>query len=86
MFARNYSLVEFPNLAGRLSFPENCADSAQSRLAHFREARSWFQKSQEIYRTFLDAGTLVGEDAARLDTVIAEIARCDAAIARLTGN
>jgi len=55
-------------------------------LADWREARSWFQKSQEIYKTFLDAGKLTGEDAARLDVVIEEIARCDAAIARLTGK
>jgi len=60
--------------------------SAQNRLADWREARSWFQKSQEIYKTFLDAGKLTGEDAARLDVVIEEIARCDAAIARLTGK
>lgn len=58
--------------------------SAQRRLAHWREARSWFQKSQEIYGVFRDAGKLTGEDAARLDTVIEEIAKCDATIARLT--
>ena len=58
--------------------------SAQRRLVHWREARSWFQKSQEIYGVFRDAGKLTGEDAARLDTVIEEIAKCDATIARLT--
>ncbi len=60
--------------------------SAQTRLAHWREARSWFQESQKIYKTFLDAGKLTGEDAAGLDVVIEEIARCDAAIVRLSGN
>ena len=52
----------------------------------WREARSWFQKSQKTYKTFLDAGKLTGEDAARLDAVIVEIAKCDSAIAGLTGN
>ena len=60
--------------------------SAQKRLAHWREARSWFQKSQEIYKTFLDAGTLTGDDATRLDVVTEEILKCDSAIARRTGN
>jgi len=60
--------------------------SAQKRLVHWREARSWFQKSQEIYKTFLDAGKLAGEDAARLDTVIEGITKCDAAIGKLTGK
>lgn len=58
--------------------------SAQKRLAHWREARSWFQKSQEIYEGFRDAGKLTGEDGARLDAVIEEIAKCDASIALLT--
>jgi tetratricopeptide (TPR) repeat protein len=56
------------------------------RFAHWREARSWFQKSHKIYKIFLDAGKLTGEDAARLDTVVEAIARCDAAMARLGGT
>ena len=57
--------------------------STQKRLAHWREARSWFQKSQEIYKALREAGKITGEDAARLDVVTEEIAKCDAAIARL---
>ncbi len=57
-----------------------------NRLSHWREARSWLQKSQRIYKTFLDAGKLSGDDAARHDVVIEEIAKCDAAIAGLSGN
>lgn len=41
---------------------------------------------QSIYKTFLDAGKLSGDDAARHDVVIEEIAKCDAAIAGLSGN
>jgi hypothetical protein len=55
----------------------------QNRLSHWREARSWLQKSERIYKTFLDAGKLSGDDAARHDVVIEEIANCDAAIPRL---
>jgi len=58
--------------------------STQKRLAHWREARSWFQKSQEIYKALRDAGKITGEDGARLDVVIEEIVKCDAAISRLT--
>lgn len=58
--------------------------STQKRLAHWREARSWFQKSQEIYKALREAGKITGEDGARLDIVTEEIAKCDAAIARLT--
>lgn len=60
--------------------------SAQKRLANWREARSWSQKSLKIYKTFRDAGKTTGEDAARVDVTTEEIARCDAAIARLTGK
>ena len=60
--------------------------SAQQRLAHWREARSWFQKSQAIYRVFGDAGKLVGEDAARLVRATDGISKCDAAIALLAGK
>ena len=59
--------------------------SAQKRLANWREARSWFQKSLEIYRVFRDAGKLTGEEAAKVSVVTEEIAKCDAAIARLGG-
>ena len=58
--------------------------STPKRLAHWREARSWFQKSQEIYKALREAGKITGEDGARLEVVTEEIARCDAAIARLT--
>lgn len=70
---------------GHAALAANHKTSAQQRLAHWCEARSWFQKSLEIYRMLRDAGKLTGEDGARLDTVIKEIAKCDAAIARLGG-
>jgi hypothetical protein len=71
---------------GYVALASDDRSSGQIRLAHWREARSWFQKSQEIYKTFLDGGKLTGEDAVRLDVVNQEIVKCDAAIARLREN
>jgi hypothetical protein len=58
--------------------------SATMRLANSRSACSWFKKSQEIHQSFLAAGTLTGDDRARLDTINQEISKCTATIARLT--
>jgi hypothetical protein len=69
---------------GHLALASDERTPEQSRLAQWREARLWFQKSQEIYQIFLDAGKLTGDDATKLDVVNEEIAKCDAAIARLT--
>jgi eukaryotic-like serine/threonine-protein kinase len=60
--------------------------SRTRRLAHWHDAQTWFQKSQEIYKTFYNAGKLAGEDATRLKMVTEEIAKCEAATARLNGN
>jgi eukaryotic-like serine/threonine-protein kinase len=71
---------------GYAALAAEVSTSAPTRLVQWREARSWFRKSSEIYGGFRDAGKLTGEDALRLDTVIQEIAKCDAAITRLTGR
>jgi non-specific serine/threonine protein kinase/serine/threonine-protein kinase len=68
---------------GYLALAADAHNAAPTRLAHWREARSWLARSREIYQGFRDAGRLTGEDAVRLDTVIDQIAQCDAAIARL---
>ena len=57
---------------------------AQKRLAHWSEAHSWFQKSLKIFKSFRDSGKSVGEESAKVDVISAEIAKCEAAIARLT--
>jgi serine/threonine protein kinase len=62
------------------------ATSPQMRLTFWREARSWLQKSREIFKIFNDEGKLIGEDAAKFETVNADIGRCDAAILRLSGK
>jgi tetratricopeptide (TPR) repeat protein len=58
----------------------------QKRLANWREARSWFEKSLKTYTSFRDAGKTTGEEAANVDVVTEQIAKCDAAIARLSGK
>ena len=60
--------------------------SPPKRLAKWREARSWFQKSAEIYKVFRDAGKSTGEEGTRLDVVTGEITKCDNAIAQLTSK
>lgn len=57
--------------------------SLQQRLAHWRESRSWLEKSLKIYKAFRDAGKTTGEEAGWVDVVTEEIAKCDAAIAGL---
>ncbi|PYS72158.1 MAG: hypothetical protein DMF69_08360 [Acidobacteria bacterium] len=52
-------------------------------LAHWREARSWFQRSREILQVFNTEGKLTGDDLAKFESVIDGVAQCDAAIARL---
>jgi hypothetical protein len=71
---------------GYVALASEVKTSALKRLDHWREARSWFKKSLEIYKSFRDAGKLTGEEASRVDVVSQEIAKCDAAIARLTGR
>ena len=60
--------------------------SEERRLAYWREARSWFQKSQEIYKSLKDDRKIVGNDAGRLVNVNEEIAKCDAELARITSK
>jgi tetratricopeptide (TPR) repeat protein len=71
---------------GHVALAEDLKTPPQKRSAHWREARLWFQKSQEILQVFRDAGKLAGEDSARLDAVNEGLAKCDAAIGRLIKN
>ena len=69
-----------------IALASNKTVSPQTRLTFWREARSWLQKSRQIFKIFNDEGKLIGEDAAKFDTVKADINKCDAAIARLAGK
>jgi serine/threonine protein kinase len=51
---------------------------AEQQIARWREARSWYQKSLEIWQDMKSKATLNGADANRPDDVANEIAKCDA--------
>jgi len=53
------------------------------RREHWRQARSWYQKSLDLWLDLRHRGTLNGPDADQPDRVTGEIARCDAALAKL---
>jgi eukaryotic-like serine/threonine-protein kinase len=71
---------------GYAALASDAGTPARKRLSYWREARSWLQKGEGIYQGFRDAGKLTGEDETRLDAITGEIAKCDAAIARLAGK
>jgi tetratricopeptide (TPR) repeat protein len=56
---------------------------AQS-LAHWREAHAWFEKSLAVYKPLVDSGKVSGEEAEQSGEIAAELAKAEAAIARLT--
>jgi tetratricopeptide (TPR) repeat protein len=63
------------------------ADSAHAsrakQLAERRQARSWLQKSLEIYLQMRDRGILRGEDSREPERITRLIAECDAALGKL---
>ncbi|MGH9843251.1 MAG: hypothetical protein ACREEM_31310 [Blastocatellia bacterium] len=54
-----------------------------SRISHWREARMWFERSQKDWLDMRQRGALRGLDAGKPDEIAGEIARCDAALAKL---
>ncbi len=55
----------------------------EARLGHWREARSWFERSREVWLDLRERGATTGSEAALPDELAREIARCDAALAKL---
>jgi non-specific serine/threonine protein kinase/serine/threonine-protein kinase len=56
---------------------------ARAQLAHWLDARSWYDKSRVIWAAFRDSGATTGVEAAKPDSLALDIVRCDAAIQRL---
>lgn len=52
----------------------------EQQVAHWRESRSWYQKSLDIWQDMKSKATLNGADANKPDDVANEIAKCDAAL------
>lgn len=59
-------------------FPRELSDNPSNLC---REARSWYQKSLDIYQDMKSNGTLSGADSSKPDELAKEIAKCDAALA-----
>lgn len=53
------------------------------RLAEWREARTWFQKSMDIWTSLKAGGRFTSVVYGSPEKVQREIARCDAALAKL---
>ncbi|MDQ3920498.1 MAG: hypothetical protein M3348_18715 [Acidobacteriota bacterium] len=50
------------------------------RRERWREARSWYQKSLDLWHQVGSGGTLSRADADKADEVVREIAKCDTAL------
>jgi serine/threonine protein kinase len=58
----------------------------RSKIANWREARSWYQKSLDTWLLLKKKAPLGKFDAAQPDKITIEIAKCDAALAKLNAN
>lgn len=54
-----------------------------SRIKFWSEARMWFRRSLDVWLDMRQGGTLRRLDAGKPDEISREIARCDAALAKL---
>ena len=61
---------------------DDLALTAQS-IDEWRQARSWYQKSLDIYQDMKSKGTLSGADAGKPDGVSGNIAKCNEALKKL---
>ena len=57
--------------------------SASKQLELWREARNWHQRGFDIMKDLKDRGEFTSRDLGNIDDIAAEIAKCDAAIAKL---
>jgi len=61
------------------------AASTSRKIERWREGRSWYQKSLNIYLEMRSRGTLRGADSGKPDEIGRQISDCDAALAKLQG-
>ena len=59
---------------------------AEEQLEHWRQAREWYQRSLSIWVDMRERGMLTAPESGTPDEIMAEIAKCDAAIAGLEQN
>ena len=60
--------------------------SAKDRVRFWREARTWFKRSMDVWLDLRQHGTLREVDGGKPEEINLEIAKCDAALARLPGT
>jgi non-specific serine/threonine protein kinase/serine/threonine-protein kinase len=65
------------------STASNEKSSASKQLELWREARDWHQRGFDIMKELKDRGEFTTRDLGNIDDIAAEIAQCEAAIARL---
>ncbi len=79
-YGRSALADAYSHLAGR---PGN---SEAARIRNWREARSWYQKSLDLWFQLKQKAPLAHLDAAQPDKIAAALAGCDAALAKLRAN
>lgn len=76
-YAQSALAETYSQLAGKPGLPET------SKIASWREARSWYQKSLDAWLLLKQQAPLGKFDAAQPDKIAAKVAGCDAALAKL---
>ena len=59
---------------------------ASKRLEYWREARVWYQRELRVLLEMRDHGALMAAHAGEPDRITGEVAKCDAALAKLHGS
>jgi eukaryotic-like serine/threonine-protein kinase len=57
--------------------------SANNKIMYWREAKSWYQRSLEVWQTLSKNGTLQGYQAAKPDETLQAISKCDESLAQM---
>jgi hypothetical protein len=83
MFERNLAEVRYELGTVHATFGADEALPPAERLAHWREARSWFQLAYDTHAAMREAGTLITFDAEMPQEGAKRLAECGAAIAEL---
>ena len=65
---------------GHEQFAANAKKPISQRIAHWSEARNWYQRSLDLYIKMRDSGTLAESRMADIDDTVKDIAKCDQAI------
>jgi hypothetical protein len=71
---------------GYLSLAEQNG-TANSKVEHLREARSWYQKSVALWKEMPSAGSAnARNDVETIESLSRQVAKCDAAFAKLNAD